>query len=80
LSESSILEVSFEIPSSAGIFGGSSAIGGLSVKFSAGWWPPDRLLMVNWPLDGISKADREIGIFSAADGSLEVAPSVGGPI
>jgi len=36
--------------------------------------------MVNRPLDGISKADRETGIFSAVDGSLEVAPSVGGPI
>jgi hypothetical protein len=80
LSESSILEVSFEIPLSARVFGGSAAIEGLSVKFSASWEPPDRLLMVNRPLDGICKADREIGIFSAVDGCLEVAPSVGRPI
>jgi hypothetical protein len=32
--------------------------------------------MINPPLDGIAKADREIGIFSAVDGSLEVAPLV----
>jgi hypothetical protein len=36
--------------------------------------------VVNWPLDGLSKASGEIGRFSAIEGSLEVAPLVSGSV
>lgn len=48
------------------------------MEFSAGWWPPDRTLMIDRPLDELSRAGGEIGRSSIVEGSPEVARLVGG--
>jgi hypothetical protein len=73
-----MLEVSFDIPSAAGIPEGSSAIGGFLAELLGGWQPSGELFVTGWLLDGLSKAGEAISGLSAVEGSPEGAPPVGG--
>jgi hypothetical protein len=68
-----ILEILFEISFATGIPEGSSVISRFLAELLVGWQFPDKLFVVRWPLDRLSKT----GGFPAVKGSPEGAPLVG---